>query len=169
MNTVGTRLREERLRIGLSQDEFAAVGGLGRNALRHYETGERAPDANFLIALRSIGVNVWYVLTGQTAMDTPAEAPTAESSLTSEEREILDAYNQLNEAGKASMQAMLATWINTGALTLSGKPPPAERRVKRLSENRRAALDARTVENVDRAMKEVERLRAERAARGKGE
>ena len=39
------------------------------------------------------------------------------------------------------------------------------RRAKRLPENRRAALDQRTAENVERAMAEVERLKSERAAK----
>ncbi|MDC6130845.1 transcriptional regulator, partial [Burkholderia gladioli] len=38
-------------------------------------------------------------------------------------------------------------------------------RVKRLAENRRAALDQRMAENVERAMAEVERLKAERAGK----
>jgi uncharacterized small protein (DUF1192 family) len=39
------------------------------------------------------------------------------------------------------------------------------RRAKRVPEKRRAALDQRTAENVDRAMAEIERLKAERAAK----
>ncbi|TKC83447.1 helix-turn-helix transcriptional regulator [Trinickia terrae] len=181
MDTVGKRLREERLRVGLSQDEFAAIGGLGRKSLGLYESDERAPDTNFLLALRGIGVDVWYVLTGQTLVDSLTseeselvkrcrlgkEAQTSGSELTQDEREILDAYNQLNEAGKATMQAMLETWVNTGALTQTGQPPAPERRVKRLSENRRAALDARAAENVERAMQLVAAERAERSARSK--
>jgi hypothetical protein len=70
-------------------------------------------------------------------------------------------YRQLNDAGKASLHAFLASCINTGSMLLTETP----RRAKRLPEKRRAALDQRTAENVDRAMAEIERLRAERATK----
>ncbi|RBJ64536.1 XRE family transcriptional regulator, partial [Pseudomonas sp. MWU12-2534b] len=31
-NSIGNRLKEERMRIGMSQAEFAALGGLGKQA-----------------------------------------------------------------------------------------------------------------------------------------
>ncbi|RBB92026.1 XRE family transcriptional regulator, partial [Pseudomonas sp. MWU12-2115] len=66
-NSIGNRLKEERMRIGMSQAEFAALGGLGKQAQLNYESGARSPDANYLAALANVGVNVLYVITGERA------------------------------------------------------------------------------------------------------
>ncbi|WP_415858179.1 helix-turn-helix domain-containing protein [Burkholderia ubonensis] len=159
MTQIGSRLRDERLRIGLSQDEFATVGGVARRSQSAYESDERSPDAAYLLAVREIGVDIGYVLTGERLAVDGAAAEQGERD--ADEAEVLAMYRQLNEAGKASLHAFLASCINTGAMLQTATP----RRAKRLPENRRAALDERTAENVDRAMAELERLKAERAAK----
>lgn len=58
------RLREERLRLGLSQAAFAAACGVQKLAQLKYEKGERAPDAAYLMGAAEAGVDVLYVLTG---------------------------------------------------------------------------------------------------------
>jgi transcriptional regulator with XRE-family HTH domain len=64
MSSVGQRLAQERGRIGLNQSDFAAAGGCGRASQVNYETGKRAPDSDYLVAVARIGVDVQYVLTG---------------------------------------------------------------------------------------------------------
>ncbi|MXN77196.1 transcriptional regulator [Burkholderia sp. 4701] len=150
------------MRIGLSQDEFATVGGVARRSQSAYESDERAPDAGYLLAVREIGVDIGYVLTGERAAAGGAAAE--QGARDADEADVLAMYRQLNEAGKASLHAFLTSCINTGAML----QPATPRRAKRLPENRRAALDQRTAENVDRAKAELERLKAERAAKGSG-
>ncbi|MCA8434040.1 helix-turn-helix domain-containing protein [Burkholderia seminalis] len=159
MTQIGSRLRDERLRIGLSQDEFATVGGVARRSQSAYESDERAPDAAYLLAIRAIGVDIGYVLTGErfAAGGAAPEAGTRDA----DEADVLAMYRQLNDTGKASLHAFLASCINSGAMVQAATP----RRAKRLPEKRRAALDQRTAENVDRAMAEIERLKAERATK----
>lgn len=67
MSELGTRLREERKRLGLSQREMGQLGGVAANAQGKYESGERVPKADYLSALASVGVDVLYVLTGRRA------------------------------------------------------------------------------------------------------
>ncbi|MBN3774877.1 helix-turn-helix transcriptional regulator [Burkholderia sp. Ac-20392] len=148
------------MRIGLSQDEFATVGGVARRSQSAYESDERSPDATYLLAVREIGVDIGYVLTGERSA---AGEPASEAgSRDADEADVLAMYRQLNDAGKASLHAFLASCISTGAMVQAAAAP---RRAKRLPENRRAALDQRTAENVERAMAEVERLKSERAAK----
>ncbi|SDG22055.1 Helix-turn-helix [Onishia taeanensis] len=64
MNTIAERLREERLRLELSQTELAAAGGVGKTTQINYEKGARNPDSAYLSALAGIGLDVQYVLTG---------------------------------------------------------------------------------------------------------
>lgn len=42
------RLRELRLRMGMTQEEMAAKGKVSRVALSYYENGQRTPDIAFL-------------------------------------------------------------------------------------------------------------------------
>jgi transcriptional regulator with XRE-family HTH domain len=67
LDTLGARLRGERKRLGLRQDEFAQSGGVSRNAQLNYEKGSRSPDANYLAGVARVGVDVQYVITGKRA------------------------------------------------------------------------------------------------------
>lgn len=64
-NSIGARLSGERHRLGLTQEQFAKLGGVQRRAQAHYEAGKRTPDANYLTALSEGGVDVVYLLTGR--------------------------------------------------------------------------------------------------------
>lgn len=97
MRSIGEVLKEERQRLGMNQDDFAAVGGLKRRAQTLYEQNERAPDAVYLRALAAIGVDVYYILTGE-------RLP---SAVTSDERELLDGYRNLDVRGKAGVLGMI--------------------------------------------------------------
>ena len=62
---LGQRLREERNRKGLNQQDFARLGGVSRNSQTEYETGKTPPNSDYLTALGMAGVDVAYVLTGR--------------------------------------------------------------------------------------------------------
>lgn len=63
--SVGTRLREERLRLAKSQEELAQMAGVQRRAHIRYEQDERVPDAAYLAAIAAAGADVTYILTGR--------------------------------------------------------------------------------------------------------
>lgn len=65
---LGDRLRNERLRLEMNQTALATVGGVGKSSQILYESGKRVPDANYLIAVANIGVDVDYVLFGEKKM-----------------------------------------------------------------------------------------------------
>jgi transcriptional regulator with XRE-family HTH domain len=88
VSTVGARLREERKRLGLTQQEFAALGGIASNAQAHYESGERQPKSGYLVGVAAGGVDILYVLLGQ-------RTPTPEASLTPEEAKVIEHYRGL--------------------------------------------------------------------------
>lgn len=67
MNTPGERLKQERQRLGLSQEAFARIGGVGKRTQINYESGERRPDAAYFEGIASAGANVDYILTGTPA------------------------------------------------------------------------------------------------------
>ncbi|MBF0182497.1 MAG: helix-turn-helix transcriptional regulator [Magnetococcales bacterium] len=65
MGTFFDRLQEERRRLGMNQAEFATIGGVGRTAQINYESGDRRPTSEYLIAIAAAGADVNYILTGQ--------------------------------------------------------------------------------------------------------
>lgn len=64
------RLRQERKRLGLSQEKFATLGGVTRDTQMNYESGSRKPDSDYMIALAIVGVDVLYLLTGEYGLST---------------------------------------------------------------------------------------------------
>lgn len=61
---LGSRIKEERERLGLTQDAFAAIAGAKRRTLVDWEKGGTSPTAVQLSALGEAGVDVLYVVTG---------------------------------------------------------------------------------------------------------
>jgi transcriptional regulator with XRE-family HTH domain len=96
VSTVGARLREERKRLGLTQQEFAALGGIASNAQAHYEAGERQPKAGYLIGVAAAGVDILYVLLGQ-------RTPTVEASLTPEEARVIAQFRALPKEDRKAL------------------------------------------------------------------
>ncbi len=62
--TVGLRLRDERKRLGLTQKQFAQLGGVTPNTQINYESSKRSPDNAYWAAAAKLGVDIQYVLTG---------------------------------------------------------------------------------------------------------
>jgi transcriptional regulator with XRE-family HTH domain len=63
--TFGQRLREERERLKLRQEDFAELGGVKRVTQHLYELSERFPDVRYLEALIGHGVDVQYLILGR--------------------------------------------------------------------------------------------------------
>jgi transcriptional regulator with XRE-family HTH domain len=61
----GTRLAEERRRLGLKQGEFAKLVGTNVPKQSLYENNKRELRASYLSRLPEAGVDVVYVLTGR--------------------------------------------------------------------------------------------------------
>ncbi len=78
---IGTRLKEERLRLGMSQQVFGARGGVVRTAQTNYEQGNRMPDAKYLGAVAALGVDVLYVITGRRDISAMQPAQTVQEQL----------------------------------------------------------------------------------------
>jgi DNA-binding XRE family transcriptional regulator len=61
---IGGRLREERLRLGFSQTEMAAVGGVSRTTQVNYEIGKSDPTLMYLNRIWTRGADRFYVISG---------------------------------------------------------------------------------------------------------
>jgi transcriptional regulator with XRE-family HTH domain len=96
MNHFGSRLKEERKTLGLSQHDFAAIGGVEANAQGKYESGERTPRSDYLAALGVKGVDVLYLLSGQ-------RTPMRSDSLSDAERAVILHYRGLTDVDKVAI------------------------------------------------------------------
>lgn len=105
MSTIGEALKAERLRLGMNQEDFGAAGGVKKRTQISYEQDERAPDAVYLRAISSIGVDVQFILTGDQAT----------ASLTQDEKELLTGYRGLDIRGKAGVLGMIDGMSSTPA------------------------------------------------------
>jgi transcriptional regulator with XRE-family HTH domain len=65
LRQLGERLSEERARLGLTQAEIAELADVTRRTQINYESGERAPDAAYLVSLDNKGIDSLYVVTGR--------------------------------------------------------------------------------------------------------
>lgn len=97
--TVGERLKEERVRLGMSQTELGAVAGIGKTTQINYEKDAGSPTANYLISVAEKGVDMVYVLTGTRSLR-PAEG------LNVVEEKVLDNYRSLPESDQASVRRL---------------------------------------------------------------
>lgn len=61
----GSRLAQERKRLGLSQRDLAERMGIGRSAVGMIETDRSPLDAERLVSLGDHGFDVLFVLTGE--------------------------------------------------------------------------------------------------------
>jgi len=109
MTTFGQRLKEERKRLGFTQPDFAAVGGVEKGAQINYEQDKRFPGADYLIAVASLGVDTQYVLLGVLSGE----------GLKDDEQELLFGYRQLDVRTKARVLGVVE-----GAITASDSSQP---------------------------------------------
>jgi len=108
MKDLGSRLKEERKRLGLSQQEFGTIGGVEANAQGKYESGERIPRSDYLAALEKKGVDVLYVVSGK-------RTPMTVDSLNEAERAIITHYRALSEDDQDAI-SQLATSLSECAM-----------------------------------------------------
>ncbi|WP_256600674.1 MULTISPECIES: helix-turn-helix transcriptional regulator [unclassified Pseudomonas] len=78
VHSFGRRLKQERIRLGLSQRELAKIGGVEPNAQFHYESGTRSPKADYLQNLVRAGVDLSYLFTNDS--DTYPSEPASTNS-----------------------------------------------------------------------------------------
>ncbi|ANY90456.1 transcriptional repressor DicA [Pseudomonas putida] len=96
--SVGDRLREERVRLNLSQEDLAQAGGVNRNTQGSYERGVRNPDTAYLLAVAELGVEVDFVLFGKRSLD---------SGLDPEETQIIEQYRHIPEQDQRALRRFL--------------------------------------------------------------
>ncbi|EAT5343357.1 MULTISPECIES: helix-turn-helix domain-containing protein [Citrobacter] len=107
----GERLKEERLRLGLSQAALGEIGGVRKQAQLNYEKGERNPDSAYLSAIAKFGADIQFIVTGIRSAE----------SLSPDEKELINLFRQAPLAVKAAALAALnAGNAATDSINVSG-------------------------------------------------
>lgn len=86
--SIGKRLRQERERLGLTQELVANAGQVSRVSQSNYEAGRRIPDVEYLGRIAALGIDLHYIATGMRQGE-PVQATGASARLR-EERERLE-------------------------------------------------------------------------------
>lgn len=94
--TIGGRLKDERARLRMSQTDLASAAGVSKNTQLNYEKDERNPDAGYLIAVASLGIDVNFVLFGK-------QTPTALDSLSDDEVELLRYFRGMSSYSRETL------------------------------------------------------------------
>ncbi len=97
---LGQRLRAERDRLGISQDEFGKVGGVSRATQYLYEQGDRMPTLEYLVRVISVGVNLGYLVFG-------AGDHKRREGLVLDQRTLASAYQLVDEIARDSRGRLL--------------------------------------------------------------
>lgn len=94
----GSRLKEERVRLGFNQKDFSERICVSKNTQYNYEAGIRSPDAQYLAAADALGIDTHFVITGKRSI----------TIITDGEVEILGYYKALDEPDKQVARRTLA-------------------------------------------------------------
>ncbi len=71
MSTIGSRIKEERVRLGMTQPQFAEASISSKRALIEWEKNATSPSTVQLSALHHIGADVLYIVTGRREANVP--------------------------------------------------------------------------------------------------
>lgn len=110
MSNFTKRFLEERHRVKLNQQELADAVGISKRSIGNYERGERRPDAEVLVKLGKVGVNVCYLLTGKRISSMLGLEPM--------QRAVLDDFDRCTDEMKIEA-------VRCMALLAAGKIPSA--------------------------------------------
>jgi transcriptional regulator with XRE-family HTH domain len=97
---VGKRLKEERKRLGMGQDQVAMSVHVTREMWGRYERGVSVPGLDVVMSASAVGMDVYYVLTGERAGG-PVDV------LTKKARLLLDVYTSLDDEGQQAIDGVV--------------------------------------------------------------
>lgn len=97
---MGSRLREERERLSLNQEEMAEKVNVRREMWSKYERGHAVPSGDTLMRAAYAGVDVRYVLTGEREF-------TSSPVLSVQEERLIYNYRSADDEGKKAAHRVL--------------------------------------------------------------
>ncbi|WP_150791871.1 helix-turn-helix domain-containing protein [Pandoraea iniqua] len=114
------RLREERIRLGYNQTDFASLAGTTQRSQTVYETGKRSPDLNYLVAIASAGVDIQYITTGRRTVENSVPIDAMENAIST-------AFEMIKSSGVEVTSSQFVQMVKTlMPQTIKALPLPPE-------------------------------------------
>lgn len=99
----GSRLREERKRLGINtQDELAEMMGVKKNTIVRFERHNDAMNTDQLDKLEDCGFDIGYILWGKRS--------NLDVTMTHDEEKLLSIFRELDDAAKAGLLVIAETY-----------------------------------------------------------
>lgn len=110
----GDRLREERTRLAMTQDELAERAGVKRLTIAQYEKGATSPTMEFVYSLQGLGFRLPYLIFAKSLVAKPNDFPPqvlnfVAGMVSTIEQKLADGYLS-NEAKLRMMLLLLAKY-----------------------------------------------------------
>lgn len=126
LDTLGERIRSERVRLLLTQDGLAERMGVKQQTIYKYEKGMTTPTMDFVYSLGSVGFNLQYVLFGreqqQKLEDFPSQVLQRVSEMVTEIENNFQGGSLSNETRLRMMLTLLAQYVKSpSSLSFSEK------------------------------------------------
>lgn len=118
------RLYSTRLQLGLTQKEFAKLGGVTQKTQHLYEKGLRYPDMLYMSNLKKNGIDIIYIMTGM-IMDVNA--------LSDDEKELLQNYKMSSSVEKQAILAVSKVFTNKDDSSDDQEPGSEDKGLSRIS------------------------------------
>lgn len=100
--TLFERLKEERQRLGFSQEAFAAIANASKRSQIGWEQDRSTPDGKAFEQWSKVGADILYIITGQ-------RSKPVEDTLTPKEKTLLESFRKAPEAVQnAAIVALLS-------------------------------------------------------------
>lgn len=97
----GPRLRQERRRLGLNQEQLAEFAGIKRLAQSQYEAESREPRVSYLAAIGAAGVDLSFLLFNK-SVDSSALAREQQTEVERRAFNLIEEYAQTQCDGQLS-------------------------------------------------------------------
>lgn len=104
-NNFGRRLKSERERLGMTQPQFAELGGIKRATQHLYEQDATSPDIEYLFRLDASGVDVIFLLFGESRRGVSSTGNNISPEVLSQIFLAVDEYGT-DESGRPLPRAM---------------------------------------------------------------
>lgn len=101
------RIREERKRLGYTQQQIADICGVHRVQWGRYERGEQGLDGEPLNKFGNVGARVSYILTGQSSNVTSiGQIGVKKNKMSDDEKEMNELFSELAPEEKKAVLNM---------------------------------------------------------------
>ncbi|WP_156356228.1 helix-turn-helix domain-containing protein [Sphingomonas sp. Leaf22] len=94
---IADRLRSERKRLGYTQTDFAAVGGVELATQSRYELAKQLPRLDYMFSIGAAGADTNYIISGQRS---------GGDALAPDEMELLDGYRAQSVSTKLALRVL---------------------------------------------------------------